>query len=98
MLSKAEKLADEIAAEGASVLEGLKGGDKDDACKRATALGPKLGKLQGLMEEISIGSLDDEARALAQTRRKAVNRRIEEELMPLCASCRGAAAKAKASA
>mmetsp|Transcript_66819 Transcript_66819/g.139253 ORF Transcript_66819/g.139253 Transcript_66819/m.139253 type:complete len:203 (+) Transcript_66819:61-669(+) len=97
-LDRAEKDAEAVATEASSVLAALKEGDKDDACKRAGGLAGKLGKLQNAMEEISIGSLDDEAREAAKSRRKAVNKRIEDELMPACAACRVAAAKAKSSA
>ena len=34
------------------------------------------------MDEIDLGDLDDEARAAARTRRKAINARVEGELEP----------------
>lgn len=95
-LDRAEKAAEAIATEASSILAALEGGDKIDAAKRAPGLAPMLGKLQNAMEEISIGSLDDDARVVAKARRMAINKRIEEELMPACAACRGAAAKANA--
>ena len=52
------------------------------------ALGSKLGKLQNTMEEISIGSLDDDSRVVAKKMRVGVNTRIEEELMPIVSKCR----------
>lgn len=97
-LDRAEKEAEAVSTEAASVLAAFKDGDKDAACKRATGLGGKLGKLQNAMEEISLGSLDDKEREAAKSRRKALNKRIEEELMPACVACRKAAAAAKSSA
>lgn len=72
-------------------------GDALDALgKRVVALGAALGKLQNGMEEISIGSLDDDQRAVAKKIRVGINSRIEEELMPACSKCRVALNKAKA--
>ena len=42
----------------------------------------------GLMDEIDLGELDDEARADARTRRKAINARVEGELEPAARTVR----------
>ena len=85
-LTKAEEKADALAAEIESCTAGLEAGPDaaalDSLSKRAAACGGVVGQLQSLMDEIDIGDLDDEARASARTRRKAINARVEGTLEP----------------
>lgn len=53
------------------------------------------GCVVSLLDGISIGELDDEARDAAKVRRKKLNAALEEELMPGGNSVRGKVVKAK---
>ena len=67
----------------------------DDLTKKCVKINTGVGKLQGTLDEISIGDLDDEARNAAKVRRKALNAALEEELMPGGNAIRAKVMKAK---
>ena len=53
-----------------------------DASKRAASISAAVGKLQAGMDEISLGELDEYEVAPARARRKAINAKIESDLLP----------------
>lgn len=85
-LTDAEAKADKIDADMVAITaEAIAAADTealDAASKRAAAIGGAIGGLQGMMDEIDLGELDDEARAAARQRRKAINARVEGKLEP----------------
>ena len=54
----------------------------DALSRRVAACAGLVGQLQGLMDEIDLGSLDDARRAEARARRKAIHARVEGEFEP----------------
>jgi hypothetical protein len=59
-----------------------------------TALSGQVGKLQGLIDEVSIGDLEEDARDAARARRKKLNAAVEDELTPAVAALRKATSAA----
>ena len=93
---KADALAEEMAACTAEIEAAADADALDKISKRAAACGGVVGQLQALMDDLDIGDLDDEARALARTRRKAINARVENELEPAKTALNSAVKAAKA--
>lgn len=101
LLVAAETLASSmrstIAAVNAS-LAGYKSAPSEDAAaalqSSVTALSGQVGKLQGLIDEVSIGDLDEDARDAARARRKKLNAAVEEKLTPAVAALRKATSAA----
>ena len=54
----------------------------DAISTRATAAAGGVGKLMAMMDEIDLGDLDEEPRAAARVRRKAINAKVEDVLEP----------------
>lgn len=85
-LADAEAKADSIAAEIATATADASAAADKDAVEKLSVLaaniGGRIGGLQGLMDEVDLGELDDEARGAARLRRKAINARVEAELEP----------------
>ena len=73
---KVEALLEEIAAVEAAIQAATDATALDAAAKRQAAVGAGVGQLTAMMDEIDIGEIeDDEARAAARARRKAINKR-----------------------
>ena len=85
-LSDAEAKADAIAADIATATADATAASDKEAVEKLSVLaaniGGRIGGLQGLMDEVDLGELDDEARGAARLRRKAINARVEAELEP----------------
>jgi hypothetical protein len=85
-LSDAEAKADAIAADIVTATADATAASDKEAVEKLSVLaaniGGRIGGLQGLMDEVDLGDLDDEARGAARLRRKAINARVEAELEP----------------
>ncbi|KAJ1630016.1 hypothetical protein T492DRAFT_1006349 [Pavlovales sp. CCMP2436] len=88
MLVKAEGVKADIVSGVAGIEADLSTAqDEPIELGRVTALNGLIGKLQSLVDQISIGDLDEEARDAARTRRKALNAYVEDA-MPVVAGLR----------
>ena len=85
-LSKAEAQAQAIETELKACTTELAAATSmasvDAISTRAAAAAGGVGKLMAMMDEIDIGDLDEEPRAAARVRRKAINAKVEDVLEP----------------
>ena len=85
-LSKAEAQAQAIETELKACTTELAAATSmasvDAISTRATAAAGGVGKLMAMMDEIDLGDLDEEPRAAARVRRKAINAKVEDVLEP----------------
>ena len=59
------------------------------------SLAAAIGKVQAQVDEVDLGQLEDDARAEARGKRKALTARLEAELMPGLKDLRAALASAR---
>jgi hypothetical protein len=99
-LSEAEAKAEALSAEMGACARELEvvreASALDGLSRRVAACAGLVGQLQGLMDEIDLGELDDARRADARARRKAIHARVEGEFEPAKNALSGAVRAAKA--
>jgi hypothetical protein len=92
-------LETELAAVGSLLDASPSASSIDDISSRSTGCMSVVGQLQGLMDEIDLGEIeDDEARAAARARRKKINAKLEETLEPAAKVLRGRVVSARSKA